>query len=218
MNDVLALTCELVSRASVTPEDAGCQALIAARLQAAGIHLRTSAPGPGRQPVGHPRQRRAGAGAAGPYRRGARRARWRRVTSDPFAPQVREGNLYRSGHRRHEGQRGRVRGRPPSSTWPRTPDHVGTLAVLVTSDEERRCHRWRAPCRQAVRRAWPAHRLVHHRRAVPRPRSWAICLRVGRRGSLTGTLVVKGRAGPCGLSAQEAPQTRSTRPQRRWPS
>ncbi|MGE8232503.1 MAG: succinyl-diaminopimelate desuccinylase, partial [Stenotrophomonas sp.] len=43
MNDVLALTCDLVARPSVTPEDAGCQQLIAGRLSAAGFnceHLR----------------------------------------------------------------------------------------------------------------------------------------------------------------------------------
>ncbi len=37
MSDVLELTCDLISRASVTPEDAGCQATIAARLQRAGF-------------------------------------------------------------------------------------------------------------------------------------------------------------------------------------
>lgn len=43
MNDVLDLTCDLIARASVTPEDAGCQALLAGRLTAAGFaceHLR----------------------------------------------------------------------------------------------------------------------------------------------------------------------------------
>jgi succinyl-diaminopimelate desuccinylase len=35
--DPLALCCELISRPSVTPEDAGCQALLAQRLQACGF-------------------------------------------------------------------------------------------------------------------------------------------------------------------------------------
>ncbi len=46
MTDVLALACDLIARPSVTPEDAGCQALIAQRLQAAGFaveHLRFGA-------------------------------------------------------------------------------------------------------------------------------------------------------------------------------
>ena len=32
MSEVLELACELISRASVTPDDAGCQALLGARL------------------------------------------------------------------------------------------------------------------------------------------------------------------------------------------
>ncbi len=43
MSDVLELACELIGRASVTPEDAGCQRLIAERLEVAGFeceHLR----------------------------------------------------------------------------------------------------------------------------------------------------------------------------------
>jgi len=38
VNDVVALTCDLIARASVTPEDAGCQALLAGRLERAGFH------------------------------------------------------------------------------------------------------------------------------------------------------------------------------------
>ncbi|MEE7567133.1 succinyl-diaminopimelate desuccinylase, partial [Xanthomonas sp. Kuri4-3] len=37
MSDVLDLTCELIARTSVTPDDAGCQRLIAGRLQRAGF-------------------------------------------------------------------------------------------------------------------------------------------------------------------------------------
>lgn len=43
MTDPLALTCELMSRASVSPTDGGCQALIVKRLEAIGFgveHLR----------------------------------------------------------------------------------------------------------------------------------------------------------------------------------
>jgi succinyl-diaminopimelate desuccinylase len=42
-SDVLRLACELISRPSVTPDDAGCQALVASRLARAGFgveHLR----------------------------------------------------------------------------------------------------------------------------------------------------------------------------------
>lgn len=43
MSDVLDLTRDLIARKSVTPEDAGCQAMLAARLSAAGFeceHMR----------------------------------------------------------------------------------------------------------------------------------------------------------------------------------
>ena len=43
MTEVLALTQALMARASITPDDAGCQPMLAARLQAAGFtceHMR----------------------------------------------------------------------------------------------------------------------------------------------------------------------------------
>ena len=43
MSDILDLTCQLIRRRSLTPDDAGCQALIAERLMRAGFlieHLR----------------------------------------------------------------------------------------------------------------------------------------------------------------------------------
>ena len=38
MSDVLALTQELIMRRSVTPDDAGCQQLLATRLEKSGFH------------------------------------------------------------------------------------------------------------------------------------------------------------------------------------
>ena len=38
MSDILQLACDLIARPSVTPEDAGCQRLIAERLARAGFH------------------------------------------------------------------------------------------------------------------------------------------------------------------------------------
>jgi succinyl-diaminopimelate desuccinylase len=46
MSDVLALACDLIGRSSVTPDDAGCQQLIARRLEQSGFaceHLRHGA-------------------------------------------------------------------------------------------------------------------------------------------------------------------------------
>jgi succinyl-diaminopimelate desuccinylase len=39
MPNTLALTCDLMSRASVSPVDNGCQALMGARLAALGFHV-----------------------------------------------------------------------------------------------------------------------------------------------------------------------------------
>ena len=39
--DVVDLACELIARVSVTPEDAGCQDLMADRLSALGFHQET---------------------------------------------------------------------------------------------------------------------------------------------------------------------------------
>ena len=39
MSEVLDLTCDLIRRRSVTPEDAGCLPLIAGRLQHVGFHV-----------------------------------------------------------------------------------------------------------------------------------------------------------------------------------
>ena len=43
MSEVLDLTCALVERPSVTPDDAGCQALIAARLAPLGFRAESIA-------------------------------------------------------------------------------------------------------------------------------------------------------------------------------
>ncbi|MDQ1118627.1 MULTISPECIES: succinyl-diaminopimelate desuccinylase [Pseudoxanthomonas] len=192
MNDVLALTCELVSRASVTPEDAGCQALIAARLRAAGFtceHLRLgqvdnlwATHGSG-APVlvllGH-----TDVVPPGPLEA------W---TSDPFAPQVRQGNLYGRGT---ADMKGSVAAFVVAAEQyvAAHPDHVGTLAVLVTSDEE-------GDAIDGVRHV--ARLFAERGQRI----DWCITgepsstqtlgdlLRVGRRGSLTGTLAVKGVQG-----------------------
>ena len=98
MSDVLDLTCDLIRRASVTPADDGCQAVIAGRLVAAGFaceHLRfgdvdnlwathgDAASGPTLVLLGH-----TDVVPPGP------REAW---ASDPFAPEIRDGVLYGRG-------------------------------------------------------------------------------------------------------------------------
>ena len=96
MSEVLELACELISRASVTPDDAGCQALLGARLARAGFAIESlrfgqvdnlwASHGSG-APVlvllGH-----TDVVPPGPTRAWA---------SDPFVPVVRDGVLYGRG-------------------------------------------------------------------------------------------------------------------------
>jgi succinyl-diaminopimelate desuccinylase len=191
-NAVFDLTVDLVSRASVTPDDAGCQALIAGRLQAAGFaceHLRfgevdnlwaTHGSGaPVLVLLGH-----TDVVPTGPVEAWA---------SDPFKPEVRDGNLYGRGT---ADMKGSVAAFVVAAEQfvAAHPGHAGTLAVLVTSDEE-------GDAINGVRHV--AKVFAERGQGIDwcitgEPSSTDILgdlLRVGRRGSLTGTLAVKGVQG-----------------------
>ncbi len=192
MNDVVALTCDLIARPSVTPEDAGCQALLATRLQQAGFsceHLRLgevdnlwATHGQG-APVlvllGH-----TDVVPSGPVEA------W---TSAPFDPQIRDGVLYGRGA---ADMKGSVAAFVVAAEQfvAAHPDHPGTLAVLLTSDEE-------GDAIDGVRRV--ADLFRERGQAIDwcitgEPSSTAVLgdlLRVGRRGSLSATLTVQGVQG-----------------------
>lgn len=192
MSDVLQLACELIARPSVTPEDAGCQALLAARLARSGFACEPMRFGavdnlwathghgaPVLVLLGH-----TDVVPPGPL------AAW---ASDPFAPQVRDGVLYGRGA---ADMKGSVAAFVVAAEQfvAAHPDHPGTLAVLLTSDEE-------GDAIDGVRRVAA---LFHERGERI---DWCITgepssterlgdlLRVGRRGSLSGTLAVKGVQG-----------------------
>jgi len=192
MSDVLDLTCDLVARPSVTPEDAGCQSLIADRLGAAGFHCEhlrlgevdnlwaTHGQGaPVLVLLGHTDVVPPGPSDA-----------W---ASDPFVPQVRDGVLYGRGT---ADMKGSVAAFVVAAERfvAAHPDHAGTLAVLLTSDEEG----------DAIDGVRHVARLFRERGQgidwciTGEPSSTAKLgdlLRVGRRGSLSGTLTVKGVQG-----------------------
>jgi len=189
---VVELTCQLIARPSVTPDDAGCQALLAQRLQAAGFsceHLRFgqvdnlwSVHGSG-DPVllllGH-----TDVVPPGP------REAWH---SDPFIAQIRNGVLYGRGA---ADMKASVAAMVLAAEQyvAENPQHAGTLALLLTSDEE-------GDAIDGVRRV--AEVLRQRGQRI----DWCITgepssthhlgdlLRVGRRGSLSGTLRVKGVQG-----------------------
>ncbi|WP_115553391.1 succinyl-diaminopimelate desuccinylase [Xanthomonas arboricola] len=192
MNDVLELTCDLIARPSVTPDDAGCQALLAGRLTAAGFaceHLR----------LGEVDNLWATHGSGAPVLvllghtdvvpPGPREA-W---TSDPFDPQIRDGVLYGRGAADMKGSVAAFVIAAEQFVAAHA-EHPGTLAVLLTSDEE-------GDAIDGVRRV--ADLFRERGQAI----DWCITgepssterlgdlLRVGRRGSLSGTLTVNGVQG-----------------------
>ena len=192
MSDVLGLACELIARPSVTPDDAGCQALVAQRLAQAGFaveHLRFGAVdnlwathgagGPVLALLGH-----TDVVPPGP------REAW---ASDPFVPPIRDGMLYGRGAADMKGSVAAFVVAVERFVAAH-PGHAGTLAVLLTSDEE-------GDAIDGVRKVAQAFRERGQRI------DWCITgepssterlgdlLRVGRRGSLSGTLTVKGVQG-----------------------
>ena len=193
MSGIVELTSDLVRRASVTPDDAGCQALIGERLQRAGFsveHLRYGAVDNLWVTHGTARPVLVFLGHTDVVPTGPE-SDW---NSPPFMPTIRDGRLY-----------GRGAADMKSGVAAMTlaleafvaahPAHAGTVALLLTSDEEGPLNR------DGVRRVVEEFR----RRGqgidfciVGEPSS-AECLgdvvRVGRRGSLSGSLSVRGTQG-----------------------
>ncbi len=192
MSEVFELACELIRRRSVTPRDEGCQALLAARLARAGFRC-TALPfaevenlwathGDG-APVlvflGHTDVVPPGPETA-----------W---SSPPFEPSVREGRLYGRGAADMKGSVAAMC-LALEQVAVHHPDHTGTLALLLTSDEE-------GVAEHGVRR------VAQHFRESGQRIDWCVVgepssrerlgdlLRVGRRGSLTGRLAVRGVQG-----------------------
>ncbi len=192
MSEVLALACELIARPSVTPDDAGCQALVAGRLQRAGFaceSLRYGAVdnlwathgtgGPVLVLLGH-----TDVVPPGP------REAW---SSDPFAPEVRDGVLHGRGAADMKGSVAAFVVALERYVAAH-PDHPGTVALLLTSDEE-------GDAIDGVRRVADTFRDRGQRIdwcITGEPSSTARLgdlLRVGRRGSLSGALTVRGVQG-----------------------
>ncbi|QDI03004.1 succinyl-diaminopimelate desuccinylase [Xanthomonas cerealis] len=192
MSDVVDLTCELIARPSVTPDDAGCQALIAQRLARAGFAIE-------RLRFGDVDNLWATHGRGAPVLAllghtdvvppGPREA-W---ASDPFVPQIRDGMLY--GRGAADMKSGVAAFVVAAEQFAAAhPDHPGTLALLLTSDEE-------GDALDGVRKVAESFRARGERI------DWCITgepssterlgdlLRVGRRGSLSATLAVQGVQG-----------------------
>jgi len=193
MSHALDLTSALIRCRSLTPNDAGCQALIAARLERAGFtieHLRFgevdnlwATHGSG-DPVlvflGH-----TDVVPTGPE------ADW---TSAPFEPTIRDGRLY--GRGAADMKSGVAAMTLALEAFVKAqPAHRGTVALLLTSDEEGPVNR------DGVKRVAEEFRRRGQRidfcvTGEPSSREHlGDIVRVGRRGSLSGQLRVRGIQG-----------------------
>ena len=189
---VLALTCDLISRNSVTPADGGCQRVMAERLAAVGFtieHLRFGsvenlwARRGKESPVlcfaGH-----TDVVPTGPLEE------WR---SNPFAPTVRDGVLY--GRGAADMKSGLAAMVTATEAFVRAhPNHRGSIAFLITSDEE-------GPSVDGTKRVVEVLRergeTIDYC-VVGEPSSQSEVgdtIKIGRRGSLSGRLTVHGVQG-----------------------
>lgn len=192
MSDVFDLTCDLLRRRSVTPDDAGCLPMIAGRLRKLGFHIESlrygdvdnlwavhGQGGPLLMFLGH-----TDVVPTGPE------ADWQ---TPPFEPTVRDGYLYGRGAADMKGSVAAMVVALEAFVASR-PDHGGRVGLLLTSDEE-------GVALYGVRA------VVEHFRATGETIDWCVVgepsakaklgdlIRVGRRGSLSGTLTVRGVQG-----------------------
>ena len=192
MAETLELAQILISKASVTPNDAGCQQLLAERLEAIGFHAEhlrfgdvdnlwiTHGTGsPCFAFIGHTDVVPTGS-----------LDDWQ---SDPFTPEIREGYLFGRGAADMKGSIAAM-----VTALERIindkPDHNGTIALLITSDEEG----------IAVN---GTRKVVEHLRENNISIDWCLVgepsakeqvgdvIKNGRRGSLGGVLKVNGVQG-----------------------
>jgi len=192
MSDVLKLAIDLISRRSITPDDAGCQAMLAARLERLGFSIEWMHAGSvtnlwARRGDKRPLVCLAGHTDVVPP---GREEAW---TSPPFQPTVRDGLLYGRGAADMKGGLAALVVAAERFVE-RHPDHAGSIAFLLTSDEEG----------AAVDGTVKVIEALEHRgekidyAIVGEPSSRAVLgdeFKIGRRGSLTGNLTVQGVQG-----------------------
>jgi len=191
-SETFALTCDLISRQSVTPEDAGCQAMMAERLKALGFKIegmpfeevtnfwaRRGAEGPVLCFAGH-----TDVVPTGPVEK------W---SSPPFEPTLKDGMLYGRGAADMKGSIAAFMTALDRFVKAH-PDHKGSIALLITSDEE-------GPYINGTTR------VIDTLEARNEKITWAIVgepssttlvgdvIKNGRRGSLGATMRVKGVQG-----------------------
>lgn len=192
MERTLALTCELIRRQSVTPEDAGCQALMMERLQQLGFTCT-------RLRFGEVENFWAVRGESGPLLVFAGHtdvvptgpeSGW---DSPPFEPTLRDGMLYGRGAADMKGSLAAMLVACEDFVAC-NPEHSGRIGFLITADEE-----------------GPAHngtvKVIEHLQQQGEHIDWCLVgepsssarlgdvVKNGRRGSLGAVLTVRGVQG-----------------------
>ena len=192
MSKTLDLAIELISKPSVTPEDHNCQNIMATRLQALGFnneHLRFA-------DVDNLWSRRGTVAPlfvfaghtdvvpTGPV------TKW---SCQPFKPEIRDGQLYGRGT---ADMKGSIAAMVTATERfvAKHPDHKGSIAYLITSDEE-------GPSINGT------VKVVEHLQKRNEKIDWCLVgepssdnklgdiVKNGRRGSISGTLTVRGKQG-----------------------
>ena len=191
-NATLALAEQLIARKSVTPEDAGCLDLIAERLKPLGFVCERI----DRNGVSNLWARRGTAKPifcfaghtdvvpTGPLEK------W---TSDPFGPTIRDGKLYGRGAADMKSSLAAFVTAIEAYVAAH-PDHPGSLALLLTSDEEGDATDGTVAVTETLiaRGETIDYCIVGEPTAV---NTLGDCIKNGRRGSLSGKLTVKGVQG-----------------------
>jgi len=191
-NDTFELAVELLKRRSLTPDDAGCHDLIASRLQKLGFHIerhhhngvdnlwaRRGHTAPLVCFAGH-----SDVVPTGPLER------WH---SDPFEPTVRDGQLYARGAADMKTSLAAFVTATERFVAAH-PDHPGSIAFLITSDEEGPATDGTVKVVEALKTRGEFLDFC----ILGEPTSAAEfgdTIKNGRRGSLSGKLTIKGVQG-----------------------
>lgn len=191
MSDTLELTRQLISRQSVTPDDGGCQEILISRLEKIGFKIQ-------RLPYGEVTNFWARFGDAKPLIVFAGHTdvvptgpvkEWQ---SQPFSPQERNGCLYGRGAADMKGSLAAMITACEAFLGQAQPK--GSIGFLITSDEE-------GPALNGTVRVvdWlQANKISMDYCIVGEPSSdkkLGDTIKIGRRGSLNGTLIIHGIQG-----------------------
>jgi succinyl-diaminopimelate desuccinylase len=191
-NDTIALAKALIARRSLTPLDNGCQKILISRLEPIGFNIENIRCGEvdnlwARRGTGSPLLCFAGhtdVVPTGPL------DKWE---SDPFKPEIRDGKLYGRGAADMKGSLAAFI-TAIEAFVAEHPNHGGSIALLITSDEEGVAIDGTIRVVEALkaRNERIDYCIVGEPTCVDK---LGDTIKNGRRGSLSGTLTVKGIQG-----------------------